>query len=95
VRETLEPEDQGRKLTHTFHVLPGAESQALWCRLAEGSTITPLGKGWYAVNDKQYLIQITGNAKPLIRKTAANTQELLLPVKATAKGAQVKYAIVW
>jgi hypothetical protein len=95
VRETLEPEDSGRKLTHTFNVLPGSQTQALWCRLAEGHEITPLGKGWYAVNDKQYFIQLSGKTKPLIRTTARNTKELLLPVKEIARGAQVKYSIVW
>ena len=95
VRQTLEPEDSGRKLTHTLHVLPGAQSQTLWCRLAEGNDITPLSRGWYAVNDKQYFIEVSGNTKPLIRTTARNTKELLLPVTGIAKGAQVKYSIVW
>ena len=95
VRQTLEPEDGGRKLTHTLHVLPGSQTQALWCRLAEGNDITPLSRGWYAVNDKQYFIEVSGKTKPLIRTTARNTKELLLPVTGIAKGAQVKYSIVW
>jgi hypothetical protein len=95
VRETLEPEDNGRKLTHTFTVAPGQESQALWCRLAVGTDITPMADGLYAVNDKQYFIQLTGKEKPVIRTTAQNTKELLLPVKTRDKVMQVKYSIVW
>jgi hypothetical protein len=95
VRETLEPADQGRRLTHSFTVTPGTETQVLWCRLAAGTDITPLANGWYAVNDKQYFIQLTGKEKPLLRTTAQHTKELLLPVRTRDKVAQVQYSIVW
>lgn len=95
VRETFEPEDNGRKLTHSFQVVPGTETQVLWCRVAEGSDITLQANGLYAVNGKQYFIELTDKVKPLIRATARNTKELLLPVKAKEQAAQVKYSIVW
>ncbi|MGV3503708.1 MAG: 3-keto-disaccharide hydrolase [Adhaeribacter sp.] len=95
VRETLEPQDEGRKLTHTFQVQPGAGEGQLWCRLAAGSTITRVAKDLYAVNDKQYYIQLSGKEKPLLRSTSGNRQELLLPIKAGGKTTEVKYSIVW
>jgi hypothetical protein len=95
VRETLEPEDNGRKLTHSFTVTSAPESQALWCRLAAGTDITRMDNGWYAINGKQYFIQLTGKEKPVIRTTAQNTKELLLPVKTRDNAAQVKYSIIW
>jgi hypothetical protein len=95
VREALEPADNGRQFSHTFSIQAGPATPDLWCRLAEGTDITPLGKGWYAVNDKQYFIQVSGKAKALVRTTAQGTRELLLPVKASPQGAQVRYSIVW
>jgi hypothetical protein len=59
--------------------------------VAEGSDITALPNGLYAVNDKQYFIELPAKEKPVIRSTNRNTKELLLPAKAGA----VRYAIVW
>ena len=95
VRETLEPEDGGRKLMHTFTVTPGQEKQAIWCRVAEGSAITKLPNGLYAVGDKEYFVQLAGKEKPIIRKTAQNTEEMLLPVKAKEAAGVVQYGILW
>ncbi len=91
VRESVEPEDGGKKLMHSFTVTPGGETKEVWCRVAEGSDITKQPNGLYSVNDKQYFIELSGNEEPIIRNTAQNTKELLLPVKAGV----VKYAIVW
>lgn len=95
VKEFFEPEDGGKKLAHTFTVTPGPEKQEIWCRVAAGNNITLLPNGLYAVNDQQYFIQLTGKEKPLIRSTAANGQEMLLPVRVKDNVGTVKYAIVW
>jgi hypothetical protein len=95
VREALEPEDSGRKLAHTFTVNPGQEKQEIWCRVAEGSEITKLPNGLYAVNGKQYYIELPGKVKPVIRSTSQNTKEMLLPIKAKDNAGVVKYSIVW
>ena len=95
VRETVEPEDNGRKLTHSFVVMPGQEKNQIWCRVAEGTNITKMPNGLYAINNKEYFIQLTGKEKPVIRTTAQNTQEMLLPVKAKDNVGTVKYAIIW
>ncbi len=95
VRETLEAAGDGKKLSHSFSVNPGSETSAVWCRIAEGSDITQLPNGLYSVNDKQYFIELPEKEKPVIRSTAQNTKELLLPVKTQNNTGTVKYTIVW
>ncbi|QJW90962.1 DUF1080 domain-containing protein [Spirosoma taeanense] len=92
VQESLASTDDGRKLSHTFTV---TGDQPLWCRVAEGRDITELPNGLYAINDKQYFIELPDKQKPVIRSTAQNTKELLLPVKATNNSGTVTYSIVW
>lgn len=103
VRESFMAEEDGRKLAHSFTVTPAAaaagtpapasEKGAIWCRVAEGSDISELPNGLYAVNDKQYFIQLPGKEKPLIRSTTQHTKELLLPVKDNT--GVVTYSIIW
>jgi hypothetical protein len=95
VREAFEPEEGGRKLAHVLTVTPGQEGGQLWCRVAEGATIERLPNGLYVVNDKEYLIELPRRVKPVIRTTAQNTKEMLLPVRAQAGGGTVRYSVVW
>ncbi len=95
VRESLASTDGGKKLAHSFTVTPGAETKEIWCRVAEGKDITLLPNGLYAINDRQYFIELPGAEKPVIRNTTKNTKEMLLPVKATNKVGVVTYSIVW
>jgi hypothetical protein len=95
VRELFETEDGGRKLMHSLTVMPGKETKEIWCRIAEGNNITKLPNGLYAVNDKQYFIELPGKIKPEIRNTADNKKELVLPVRAKDNVGVVKYAIIW
>jgi hypothetical protein len=94
IKESFEPQDGGRKLSHSFQVTPGQEKE-IWCRVAEGSTITKLPNGLYAINDKEFLVELPAKAKPVIRNTSQNTKELLLPVTAENKAGSVTYSIVW
>jgi hypothetical protein len=94
LHETLAAEDSGNKLSHTITVI-SAEGGDVWCRVAEGSIITKMPNGLYAINDKQYFIQLPEKTEPFIRKTAANTSELLLPVKGKDKNPSLKYFIIW
>jgi hypothetical protein len=98
VRESFTAEDGGRKLTHSFAVTPGKSESSqpsgnLWCRVAEGSDIVALPNGLYAVNDRQYFVNLPGNQKPVIRSTSRNTKEMLLPVAGNT--GTVTYSIVW
>ena len=106
VRESFAAEDEGRKLSHSFTISPRTEvprtavsatsvGGELWCRVAEGNTIAELPNGLYAVNDKQYLIQLPGNEKPVIRTTAQKTKELLLPLKSKDNTGTLTYSILW
>ncbi len=94
IRESFEPQEGGKKLSHTFTIVPGGEKE-IWCRVVEGNDITKLPNGLYAVNNKQFLVELPDKANPLIRNTAQNTKELLLPVKAKDNKATVNYSIIW
>ncbi len=93
IKELLAAEESGKKLSHTITVV--SSEAEVWCKIAEGVTITKLPNGLYAVNDKQYFIQLADKAEPVIRKTQSNTTELLLPIKAKENNASVKYSIIW
>ncbi|NDU99026.1 3-keto-disaccharide hydrolase [Spirosoma terrae] len=97
VRESFAATDEGRKLSHTFTITPGQETQEIWCRVASGNDIVEQPNGLYAINNKQYFIELPlkGKEKPFIRTTAQNTKELLLPVKATNNTGTLTYSIVW
>ncbi|WP_162055094.1 family 16 glycoside hydrolase [Pontibacter pamirensis] len=95
VREAFEVIEGGRKLAHSLAVIPGQQQEALWCRVAEGNEITKLPNGLYAINDKEYLIELPRRVRPIIRTTAENRKELLLPVKARRGIATAQYNIVW
>lgn len=95
VRESFAAADEGRKLSHSFTVTSGQPNEAIWCRVAEGADITRLPNGLYAVNDKQYFIELAGNEKPVIRNTTQNTKELLLPMRANGNTGSLTYSIIW
>lgn len=94
IRESITAEESGNKLSHTVTVV-SSEGSEVWCRIAESSTITKLPNGLYAVNDKQYFIQLPDKMEPILRKTSGNTTELLLPIKSKDNNTSVKYSIIW
>ncbi|MCJ8167036.1 DUF1080 domain-containing protein [Pontibacter sp. E15-1] len=95
VRDAFKAIEDGRKLTHSLTVTPGQGQGELWCRVAEGSEIKKLPNGLYAIDGKEYLIELPRKAKPVLRNAAQNRKELLLPVKAKNGTAEVQYNIVW
>lgn len=108
VRESFAAEDDGHKLSHSFSVMPSSGTSVpgastpgtsvpgeLWCRVAEGNDITELPNGLYAINDKQYFIELPAKQKPVIRTTAQKTKEMLLPVKPANAASTVTYSIIW
>ena len=94
VRESLVVEDAGQKLSHTVSV-SSTESNEVWSKLAEASTIIRLPNGLYAVNEKEYYIQIPNKSEPLIRKGSDNRMELLVPIKLKDNTGSFKYSIIW
>ncbi len=93
IKELLSAEDSGHALAHTITVTSSDGAQ-VWCRIAEGSSITKLPNGLYAVNDKQFYIQLPEKAEPVIRDTSG-TMELLIPVKSKDNTGSLKYNIIW
>jgi hypothetical protein len=93
VRESYEGEEDGKKLTHSITLVEA--SKDAWHKVAEGSEIVKLQNGLYAVNGKQYFIQLADKEEPVIRKTTRNTTELLLPIKVKDNTGSIKYSIIW
>lgn len=93
VRESLEADDAGNRLSHTITVVSSGEDE-VWCLVADGSKITRQPNGTYAVNDKQYFLQLPPRAEPLIRTGVGGEVELLLQIKAKNKNASIKYSII-
>jgi hypothetical protein len=50
--------------------------------------------GLYAI-DKEFFIEIPGTQEPVIRRSAANTTELLLPVDVKQYPVSVSYSFIW
>jgi hypothetical protein len=93
IRELLAAENSGKQLSHTITVVSLPDE--VWLYVAQGTNITKLPNGLYAVNDKQYFIQLPDKAEPVIRKGPGNTMELLLPFKARSSNPSIKYSIIW
>ena len=94
VRESLAAENSGKQLSHTVTVV-SSEKDVVWCHVAQGSNITRLPNGLYAVNDKQYFIQLSEKVEPVIRKGPDNTMELLIAIKSNDNNGSIKYSIIW
>lgn len=62
----------------------------LFARLATGSKIEQVSPGLYAVDDKNYYIQLNSDSSVLIRKLS-NSQELVIPIS----GDQFSYSIIY
>ena len=95
VTENFQTADDGKKLLHTITVNSGSAVNNFWCRIAEGRTIAKLPNDFYAIDDKKFLIQLPDKAKPVIRKTSDNTEEMLLPVTPNGNSGTINYSIIW
>jgi hypothetical protein len=93
VRDFFETSEAGNKLSHTLNI-KSEGGKELWCLVAEGNTITKLPNGLYAV-DKEFLIELPDKQEPILRKTAGNKTEMLLPVKMKDNAGTVTYSFVW
>jgi hypothetical protein len=91
VRDGFETEGDGRKLVHSFQVTDASKN--MWCLVGDGDAIVRLPNGLYAVNGKDYLIEVADSLKPVIRKTEKNTFQLLVPVNEGSSS--IKYSVIW
>lgn len=64
----------------------------LFCRIAEGDNIEPVGANSYFIKDKSYYIQIDKRYKPVVKKTAGG-QELVIRYDQNA--GPLTYSIIW
>ncbi len=66
---------------------------AIWFKVAEGTTIEELPDGTFVVNDESYFIDLSGSSlKANIRKSGGGDE---LMVKIPAGKQQLKYSIIW
>jgi len=93
VKEMFRGQESGKKLSRTLTVVSSRPDE-VWCLIAEGSSITKLPNGLYAIGDKQYLIQLPDKRKPTIRR-GPDAMELLLPIDAKDGIASLEYFIIW
>jgi hypothetical protein len=90
VEDRVYPEDENRLLTHDVQIKSGGGQPGLYYKIADGSQITKVSEGLYAIGDKEYYIKITDAVKPLIRD-GNGARELVIPMQ----GSSFKYSIIW
>ncbi len=66
----------------------------IWHKIAEGNIIEKLPDGTFAINDKNYFIDFSGNSvvKPIIRNIKGKDE---LIVKIPKGNQEIKYSIIW
>lgn len=89
VTSVINPDADGKFLTHEIKLKERGHEPNLMYKLGEGKSITPM-PGGFAVDDKRYFIKVDGNVKTKIR-AVGETQELL----AVFEGTSLKYSIIW
>ena len=88
VEDKIVPAEKGRGLSRNI-IISGEGKDKMMLRLAQGTSITPLGSGLYAIGDQAYYIQIAPGTTPKI-ETYNQQQVLLLPASE-----QVQYQVIW
>jgi hypothetical protein len=89
VEDKVFPDDKNRVITHEISISKGTPKDGLYYKLAEGSSITQLPDGTYAINDKEYYIRTIEGAKASIREVNGK-KELIVPITQS-----LKYSIIW
>ncbi|GAB3907568.1 hypothetical protein GCM10028803_41530 [Larkinella knui] len=86
------PDADSKSFTRTL-TLKGPETEALYCRLAVGSSLEEVTKGLYSVDGKYY-IRIDSRLKPTTRSNSGR-QELVMPVNVKEGSATIQYTLLW
>jgi hypothetical protein len=94
VRDSFEASPDGKKLTHRIIIKAEPGVKQAWCLVAEGNEIAKMPNGLFAVNGEFY-IELNSKQEAVMRKTAANTTQLLLPVTVKENSGSATYSIVW
>jgi len=86
IKDQIQPEGKGLKRSIT---VSGEGKEKTMIRIAQGSSITPLGKGLYSIGKQAYFVQIPAGLYPKI-ETYLGQQVLLLPA-----GETIQYQLIW
>ena len=90
VTGTINPDSENKFLTHNISVKEGSDVSELYYKLAEGTKITQVPDGSYAIDDHRYFIKVHKGSKPVLR-TAGGKQELILPFT----GTEISWSLIW
>lgn len=88
IEDQITPNESGKGLTRTINVT-GEGKEKTFVRIAQGSSITPLGNGIYAVGDQQYFIQLAPGVFPNI-ETFLDQRVLILSAKE-----KIQFQLIW
>jgi hypothetical protein len=86
IKDLIQPEGKGLKRSIT---VSGEGKEKTMIRVAQGSSITPLGKGLYSIGKQAYFVQLAPGLYPKIENYLGQ-QVLLLPA-----GETVQYQLIW
>lgn len=92
IRNKFVPSD-GKKRT-LKRIISVDSSKEIWHKIGEGNIIEKLPDGTFAINDRNYFVDFSGNKglKPFIR-TVNGKNELLVKIPKDKK--EIKYNIIW
>jgi hypothetical protein len=86
IKDKIQPEGKGLKRSIT---VSGEGKEKTMIRIAQGSSITPLGKGLYSIGKQAYFVQLAAGQYPKIEGFLGQ-QVLLLPA-----GETIEYQLIW
>jgi len=86
IKDRIQPEGKGLKRSIT---VSGDGKEKTMIRVAQGSSITPLGKGLYSIGNQAYFVQLAPGLYPKIENYLGQ-QVLLLPA-----GETIQYQLIW
>jgi hypothetical protein len=86
IKDKIQPEGKGLKRSIT---VTGEGKEKTMIRIAQGSSITPLGKGLYSIGNQAYFVQLAAGQYPKIEGFLGQ-QVLLLPA-----GETIEYQLIW
>lgn len=86
----INPDTDHKYLVHQISVKEGTDVSGLYYKLAEGTKITRVPDGSFAIDDHRYFIKVNTGSAPVIR-TSGDKQELILPVT----GTEISWSLIW
>lgn len=86
IKDKIQPEGKGLKRSIS---VTGEGKEKTMIRIAQGSSITPLGNGLYSIGNQAYFVQIAAGLFPKLEGYLGQ-QVLLLPA-----GETIQYQLIW